>query len=78
MNYTKEYKPDSYKPDMRDMKIVARGGNGKSKIYLDKRTRRTYNKKQLCDGINNGEIIGGHIRIIKGVETPCKNPRNKN
>lgn len=75
MNYNKKYQAEDYKPDMRNMVVIAKSKTRKNQIFLDKKTRRTYNRKELCDGMNNGEIIGGHVRVIKGIETPCKNPR---
>lgn len=75
MKNDKKYKQEDYKPDMRNMTVIAKSKTGKNQVFLDKKARRTYNRKELCDGMNNGEIIGGHVRVIKGIETPCKNPR---
>lgn len=75
MNYNKKHQPENHRPDMRSMKVIAKSKAGKNQIFLDEKTRRTYNRKELCDGINNGDIIGGHVRVIKGAETPCRNPR---
>lgn len=62
-----------YKPDMREMTVIAKSKSGKNQVFLDGKNRRTYTRKELCDGINNGNILGGHVRVINEKQVPCKN-----
>lgn len=68
----KDYEPKKYKPSMRD---IVKSKAGKGQIYLDKKARKVYTKKQICDGIKNGNIKEGYIRVIDGKEIPCKKPK---
>lgn len=66
----RNYNGKPHKPNMHNIEPADKN----RLFYVDRRARKTYNRRELCIKIKNGDVIRGHIRNINGRDIPCKNP----
>lgn len=59
--------------------VNSESDTGRNLTFHDNKTGRNMNANQFVKSIENGKYPDYHVRVIKGIPTPCSNPdKSKN